>query len=169
MSRPTSKDQLLSQAQEEYAALIRELDALTDAQKIAPDTVGAWSVKDVLAHLTEWMRMVLRWYEAGTRGETPITPGEGYTWQQIPALNQRIYEQYRDTPLDEINAGFHSAYHAVMDALAQISNDVLFTPKVYPWTKTTTLGSYFTSATSSHYAWARKEIRKGIKAKQKAG
>ena len=34
---------------------------------------------------------------------------------------------------------------------------------LYHWTATTSLGSYLVSATSSHYDWALKLIRKSIK------
>jgi uncharacterized protein (TIGR03083 family) len=155
----------LSQSREQYDALAALLDTLTPDQMTDPGTVGDWSVKDVLAHLTAWSRMFLGWYEAGKRGEQPVTPAEGYNWQQIPALNQRIYEQHRDRPLADTLADFRAAHAAAMSAIESMSDEEMFTPKVYAWTKTTTLGSYAVSATCSHYDWARKEIRKGIKAK----
>ena len=46
---------------------------------------------------------------------------------------------------------------------AEISEEDLFTPGRYAWTKTSTLGAYFVSATASHYAWARKEVHKCLK------
>ncbi|MGO3678157.1 MAG: ClbS/DfsB family four-helix bundle protein, partial [Microbacteriaceae bacterium] len=36
----------------------------------------------------------------------------------------------------------------------------------FPWTGTTSLGSYCVSATSSHYDWAIKKIRAHIRAQQ---
>jgi len=165
--RPTTKPQLLAQAREEFDALTATINPLTSEQITEPGTVGEWSIKDVVAHLTEWAQMVMRWYAAGKKGETPQTPAEGYTWQQIPALNQRIYEQHRDDPLDEALANFHTTHAAIVDMISGIDNEELFTSKVYQWTKSTTLGAYFVSATCSHYVWARKEIRKGLKAKDK--
>lgn len=106
MPRPTSKEQLLNQAREEYTALTTYLDTFAPEQKIMADVVGEWSVKDMVAHLTEWSQMVMSWYAAGKRGEMPHTPAEGYTWQQIPALNQKIYEQHRDDPWDDVLANF---------------------------------------------------------------
>ncbi|MFC1239685.1 ClbS/DfsB family four-helix bundle protein [Treponema vincentii] len=43
------------------------------------------------------------------------------------------------------------------------SNEELFTKKVFDWTGTTSLGSYCVSATSSHYDWATKDIKKALK------
>lgn len=163
MSRPDSKNQLLARIPQEHDALAAYLEKLTPEQMTAPVVVGEWAVKDVLTHLTAWEQMFLGWYRAGQRGEQPVTPAVGYTWQQIPALNQHIYEQYRDCSAEEILARFHASYAEIVDAIAEMTDEELFTPKVYRWTKSTTLGSYAVSATCSHYAWALKEIRRGFK------
>ncbi len=168
MPRPKSKDQLLEQARQNWEKLQAEVDQLTEDQITEADIVGDWSVKDVLAHLTEWQKMTLAWYCAGKAGETPITPSETYTWRQIPDLNRAIYEKHKDSSLDKIQANLLASHKETINIIEQISNEELFTPKVYKWTKSTTLGSYFTSATSSHYDWAYKEIRKGLKAKYPA-
>jgi hypothetical protein len=167
MPRPTSKTQLLEQARTGYAKLQADLTPLSPAEMTAPDMVGPWSIKDVLAHLLAWQHMVRDWYLAGKRGETPATPSEQYTWREIPALNQAIYETHRDRPLADVQAEFEASHQEIVELMEAMSNDELFTPQVYAWTKSTTLGSYFTSATSSHYEWARKEIRKGLKAQRK--
>lgn len=167
MPRPTSKKQLLDSIHQNYDALQKELADLTPEQKTEPGIVGEWSVKDVLAHLTEWQRMTRSWYAAGKRGEDPKTPSEDYTWREIPALNQQIYETYKDAPLDEIERDFLASHDETLTLIETLDDEELFTPKVYKWTKSTTLGSYLTSATTSHYNWARKEIRRGLKAKGK--
>lgn len=163
MPRPTSKDQLLAEMIREHAALDHILAALTSDQLTEPGIVGPWSIKDVLAHLTAWEQLLLGWYAAGKRGEAPHTPAEGFTWRQIPALNQQIYEHHHGRPLDAILSEYHASYQQIREAVSTMSSAELFTPRVFPWTNTTTLGSYVTSATSSHYAWARKEIQKGLK------
>lgn len=163
MPRPTSKAQLLDYAQTNYEKLQAELANFSPEQQCQGGIVGEWSMKDVLAHLMAWGQMCQNWYEMGKSGETPITPHEDFTWKEIPALNQHIYETYQDHDLDDIRSQFENTHAALMALIEHTSDNELFTPKVYAWTKTTTLGSYLTSATSSHYDWARKEIRKGWK------
>ncbi|MEM9953933.1 MAG: ClbS/DfsB family four-helix bundle protein [Chloroflexota bacterium] len=126
-------------------------------------TVGDWSVKDVLAHLTAWQQMTLKWYRLGLEGKTPVTPSTKHTWREIPALNQEIYEIHHQQPLDDVKIAFEMSHREILNVMETISSDNFFMPKVYKWTKSTTLGSYFTSATSSHYNWALKEIRRGLK------
>ncbi len=163
MPRPTSKAQLLDAIATEHAALQNQLSALTPEQMSQPGVVGEWSVKDVLAHLTTWQRMFRDWYVTGKRGETPVTPAEGYTWREIPALNEHIYQKHKNDSLEDVQAAFAESHAATVALIERMENEEMFTPKVYKWTKSTTLGSYAVSATSSHYDWAHKEIRRSIK------
>jgi hypothetical protein len=44
-----------------------------------------------------------------------------------------------------------------------IEEQDLFTPGRYAWTGKNAAAAYFIGATSSHYVWARKEVRKCLK------
>ena len=139
------------------------LKTLTDEQMTVPDVVGVWYVKDVLAHLIEWEQMVLSWHAAGLCGEIPELPAPGFKWNQTPALNQQIYLKHKDRSLEEVLDQFQASYQEILGMIQSLSNEELFTASQFAWTKKNTLGTYFVSATSSHYLWARKEIRKGMK------
>ncbi|MEW6093196.1 MAG: ClbS/DfsB family four-helix bundle protein [Chloroflexota bacterium] len=165
MPRPTSKTDLLTAIDQERGALEAILEALTPEQMVEPGVVGEWSVKDVLAHLVEWEQMVLEWYRAGLRGDIPEMPAPGYKWNQTPQLNQMIYKKHHDRPLDKVMEEFHASHREILGVIQDLSNEELFTAGRYAWTQKNTMGTYFVSATSGHYLWARKEIRKGLKAK----
>jgi uncharacterized protein (TIGR03083 family) len=167
MPRPQSKPQLLSESQKEREALESFLSTLTPEQMTQPGMLGEWSVKDVLAHLYEWEQMVLGWLAASQRGETPHVPAEGYKWSQLPALNEQIRAKHSGRSLDEILTLFRDSYSQVMQNIESLSEETLFAPGLYPWMNKNTLGAYFVSGTSSHYRWARKEMKKGLK--EKAG
>lgn len=165
MPRPTNKALLLSESQKEHELLEQLLAPLSAEQMCCPGVLGEWAVKDVLAHLSAWEQMVLSWYQAGLRGEKPIVPSEDYKWNQLPALNQHIYETYRDWPIEDILTRFRESYHQVMTLIESLSDEELFTPGRYRWANRNALGAYLVSCTSSHYYWARTEIRKGLKNK----
>lgn len=165
MPRPTSKTELLAAIDHEHGALGATLETLTPEQMVDPGVVGEWSVKDVLAHLVEWQQMALGWYRTGLRGAVPDMPAPGYKWNQTPALNQMIYEKHRDAPLSEVMEAFSASHAEILSLIEELSNEELFTPGRYEWTRKNTMGTYFVSATSSHYLWARKEIRRGLRAK----
>ena len=164
MPRPTNKTDLLAAIDQERGALETFLETLTPEQMVATGVVGEWSVKDVLAHLIEWEQMLLGWYRAGLQGEIPALPAPGYKWNQTPQLNQMIFEKHRHRRLSEVMEQFHASHQEILTVIRALSNEELFTVGRYVWTQGNTLGAYFVSATSSHYLWARKEIRKGLKA-----
>ena len=163
MPRAQSKSQLLSESQKERQALEEFLATLTPEQMIQPGLLGDWSAKDVLAHLYEWEQMVLGWLASSQRGENPHVPAEGFKWSQLPALNEVIREKHSARSLEEILSLFRDSYQKVTQTIENLPEDILFTPGLYPWMNKNTLGAYFVSCTSSHYRWARKEMKKGLK------
>jgi hypothetical protein len=163
MPRPTTKAQLLEAMQSEHAALDKVLAALTPEQMTSVSHATQWSIKDVLVHLTAWEQMCLGWYKAGRRGQTPHLPAEGFNWAQIPALNRQIYEAHRASPLAEVRQQYHASYQHMLKTVQAIREEELFTLRLYAWTNKNALAAYFISATSSHYVWARKEVRKCLK------
>ncbi|MGB7538535.1 MAG: ClbS/DfsB family four-helix bundle protein [Anaerolineales bacterium] len=163
MSRPTGKKQLVAAMQTEHDALEKTLAALTEEQISAVNRSTQWSIKDVLAHLTEWERMVTGWYEAGRKGKTPAVPSEKYNWAQLPALNKEIFDKHHNRTVREVCRRYRASFAKILDLVNGISEAELFTRGRYAWTNKNALAAYFIGCTSSHYVWARKEIRKCLK------
>ena len=166
MPRPTTKAAILSESAKEHDALEQLLATLTPEQMVQPGIVGEWSVKDVLAHLTEWQQMVWGWYHAGLAGDSPSLPAPGFKWNELPALNQVIYEKYRDQSLADVLDRFQASYRQITVWVESLSEEDLFTPSHYAWAKTNALASYIISCTSSHDRWARTELRKSLRTRQ---
>lgn len=51
------------------------------------------------------------------------------------------------------------SHREVMDLAETFTNEELFSKGIYPWTGSSTLGSYFVSNTASHYNWAVKKLK----------
>jgi len=161
MPRPTTKEGLLLLSQSQYEKLLGFIDGLGPDQQARDEDLNGRdrNVRDVLCHLHGWHTMVHRWHDEGCAGGQPAVPGQGYTWRTIPALNRQLWQDSQATPLAQARRDFEAS-HALMQALVQgHSNDELFQVGIYRWTKSTTLGAYFVSATSSHYDWAWKTLR----------
>ena len=47
----------------------------------------------------------------------------------------------------------------MLELAEKFTSEELFSKGVYKWTGGSTLGSYFVSATSSHYDWAIKKLK----------
>lgn len=160
MSRPTSRATLLTLSQENYIKLFNLVSGLTEAQIVKPGACENWSVKDIMAHLHAWHLMMHSWYDVGMAGKKPEIPAPQMTWKDCPKLNQQIYERYKDFETTEVLSALEKSHEHLMKLIEGHSDEELFTKKYYGWTGTTSLGAYFISATSSHYDWAYKLIKK---------
>ncbi len=165
MPRPKSKAELLSLSQENYKKLFDVIDQLPNEEKMAEFPLGTMNrnVRDVLAHLHHWHLMIAKWYEVGMKGEKPEMPAPGYTWKTTPELNRWIWKHYSETELEVSIELLQSSYAQVQSIIESHSDEELFEKKRYKWTGSTSLGSYLVSATSSHYDWALKLIKKAKK------
>lgn len=165
MARPKNKEELLALSTANFNKLHTFIDALPAEEQQWEFPVGTMNrnIRDLLAHLHHWHLMMLDWYTVGMRGEKPHMPAKGYTWKDAPALNRKIWEKYTDADLDTVKGLCQSSYADLQAVINKHSNEELFTKKRYPWTGSTSLGSYLVSATSSHYDWALKFIKKARK------
>lgn len=162
MPRPKSKSELLELSQLNFKKLNDFIDQLSPEEqtKEFPEGTLNRNVRDVLSHLHHWHLMMLKWYEVGMSGEKPAMPAEGYTWKMTPELNKWIWEQYQNSNLIEVRTSLYESFKAVQKIIEQHTDEELFEKKRYKWTGTTSVGAYLISATSSHYDWALKLIKK---------
>ncbi|MEK7693088.1 MAG: ClbS/DfsB family four-helix bundle protein, partial [Chloroflexota bacterium] len=68
-----TKAELLDAIRRDRATLDALVTSLSEAQMIAPELDAGWSVKDVLAHITAWEQLCLKWIREGRRDEGPFT------------------------------------------------------------------------------------------------
>jgi len=57
-------------------------------------TGGKVSVADLIAYQIGWGKALIRWYEAGLKGEIPQMPGDGFTAWNYAAIARFFYETY---------------------------------------------------------------------------
>lgn len=162
MARPTNRQELIDAAQRGYVAVVEFINGLSENQRLAEFDFDDRdrNVRDVVAHLLAWQTMMERWYADGMAGTKPAIPSEGHTWRTTPALNQEIWQAAQGQPLDRVMAELADSHTRMMTLIETHTNDELFTRKLFPWTGTTSLGAFLVSATSSHYDWAMKKLRK---------
>jgi hypothetical protein len=165
MPRPKTKKELLELSQTNFDKLINLVDSYSTEEQLEEFPPGSLNrnIRDVLAHLHHWHGMMLTWYRIGMKGEKPEMPAKGYTWKTVPALNKWIWEQYNDQALEVVREKVSKSHEDVVALIKAHTDEELFEKKRYKWTGSTSLGAYLISATSSHYDWAFKFIRKAKK------
>lgn len=162
MSRPRTKIELLQLSQLNFDKLMGFIQALpeSDQENAFPTGTLNRNIRDVLAHLHHWHLMMAKWYQVGMDEQKPDMPAPGFTWKTVPDFNRQIQQQYSQTPLSEVRALVMESHLMIRKLIHQHDNEELFEKKHYHWTGSTSLAAYLISATSSHYDWALKLIRR---------
>lgn len=162
MPRPKTKDELLELSSVNFEKLNNLVDSYSPEEQLKEFPKGTMNrnIRDVLAHLHHWHLMMLDWYKLGMSDKQPDIPAKGYTWRTVPELNREIWKRYTDADLKDIRKKLKASHNKVYQLIEQHTNEELFEKKRYKWTGTTSLGAYLISATSSHYDWAIKLIKK---------
>lgn len=162
MARPTTKNELKQAGEENFSKLFALIGSMTKEEQ-----EGAFSfedrdknVRDVLVHLYEWHQLLLNFVKASQLGKKVNFLPEPYTWKTTAEMNVGFWKKHQKTSLEEAVSTLKKSHSDMMKLIDSFSNEELFTKKYFPWTGTTSLGSYCVSATSSHYDWAIKKIKK---------
>ncbi|MDR2037792.1 MAG: ClbS/DfsB family four-helix bundle protein [Bacteroidales bacterium] len=161
MARPRTKEQLISASEENFSKLFSLIDSMTEEEqeKIFSFEDRDKNIRDVLVHLYEWHRLLLNWIRSNQAGIKVNFLPDPYNWKTYPQMNVEFWKKHQKTSLADALALLKESHAETMKILGSFSDEQLFTSKYYPWTGTTSLGSYGVSATSSHYDWAMKKIK----------
>lgn len=176
MARPQHKDELQNAAAVQFAKLRQLIESMSDDERQVPFDFGDafaqkeahWerdkNLRDVLIHLYEWHRLLLRWVEANHQQgrSTPFLPAP-YNWKSYGEMNREFWRAHQTTSVAEAWRLVQHSHSEVMHLIDQFSESELFEKAHFSWTGTTSLGSYCVSATSSHYDWACKKVRAHLK------
>ena len=157
--RAKTKEELLESIRDAREQLEKKYAKLSPEEMVWPGSMDDWSVKDILAHLVDWEQRFIGWYQAGLRGEVPETPAPGMTWREIPKLNQISYERHKDEPLEQVLEEFTRSHQEILALIEGMTEQEIFQTNYFEWTGNSTLLSFIAANTSSHYGWARRNIR----------
>lgn len=170
MSRPTTKPDLIEAANKQFDKLWKLIDTMSKEEQnetfLFEDRDK--NLRDILIHLYEWHQLLLNWVTSNQNGDSrPFLPAP-YNWRTYPQMNVGFWEKHQNTPYNDSIKMVKESHLSVMKLIETFSNDELFMKNQFSWTGNSTLGSYCVSATSSHYDWAMKKIKKHIKTYKEA-
>jgi len=171
MARPQTKEGLLIAAKENFEKLNTLISKMSDKELTTPFDFSKdekkkeahWkrdkNLRDVLIHLYEWHQLILNWVESNQKGEEkPFIP-QPYNWRTYGDMNVEFWKKHQNTSLEDATKALQKSHKEVLKLAENFTNEELFSKKVYKWVGGSTLGSYFVSATSSHYDWAMKKLK----------
>lgn len=171
MGRAATKADLLTSAAENYEKMNTLIMGLTGEELSTPfdfsddekKKEAHWkrdiNLRDVLIHLYEWHRLLLKWIRANQNGDNkPFIP-KPYTWKTYGLMNMEFWKKHQDTSLEDAKKMLENSHREVLELADSFSNEELFSKGVFSWAGTNAIGSYFVSVTASHYDWAIKKLK----------
>lgn len=178
MPRPRNKNELLHSINAEFSKLYKILDETPkdilnkDFQNPLPNNSRDKNARDILIHLYEWHIMLQNFITnnlAFNNGKftpkaqiSPFLPSP-YNWRTYPKLNIELWQKHQSTSFEDALDLFKTSHQSVLTLTQKFSNDELFSNKHFAFTGAINLGSYVVSSTCSHYVWAIKQLKSGLK------
>jgi hypothetical protein len=146
--RAMDRTDLLTTMADGRAALRITLAPLTNAEMEVPVN-GAWSRRDVLAHLEAWERRVAALFETLRSGADPGAVSDG---EETDVLNARFFEEGRHRTLADVRRGEEDAYQSLARLVEDAPEDDLFDPERFAWTEGRPFCDWILGNTAEHYA-----------------
>lgn len=144
------KQQFLKKLDQSWTAFQASYAGMSESQLAQPGVTDAWSVKDILAHVTTWEAEALKYLPLILGGGTP--PRYAAQYGGIDAFNAQITEQKRRLSLADVRRQLDETHRRLV-AYVQSAPDEQFT-------RDTRFRHRLRLETYSHYALHAEMIRR---------
>lgn len=170
MAVPQDKGALLVAIDAEFGKLVRALEdvpaALVHERTMEGHAKGTqMSPFDLVAYLTGWNELVLKWLDRDAAGLQVDFPETGFKWNELGRLAGKFYGDYAGVPYPQLVERLHAAKERIVAFIGQCDDAALYGR---PWYEKWTMGRMIQFNTSSPYANARGRLRKWLKSHAKA-
>ena len=128
-----NKAELLRELQEEYQHWQALLDQIGPARMDQPGVAGAWSIKDIVAHITGWRRRTVGRLQALQRGQPEPAPPWPAHLQTDDDINAWIYQSRQSYSVSEVLDESHQVFQQLLAVIESLPEDVLAEVHRLPW------------------------------------
>ena len=117
------RQQLLERLDKAWVAFKDSYAALSQSDILAPGVTKAWSVRDIIAHVTTWEEEALKHLPAILEGRRP--PRYSVTYGGIDAFNALMTTKKAGLSLAEVYRQQEEIHRQIIDAVARTPDDQL--------------------------------------------
>lgn len=110
------RQQLVHRLEQAWADFQESYAGLSDAALMEPGVTGAWSVRDIIAHVTWWEEEALTHLPVVLAGRQP--PRYSVTHGGIDAFNAKMTEQRKHWPLARVLAHQREVHRSLVALVA---------------------------------------------------
>lgn len=160
--RPQTKKELMDTIEREWGRLLKVAEALTDEQMAAPDA-GGWSPKDNLAHLTEWMNILMGYHLDRRPAHRVMRVPEAVTrgWD-MEVINPVLFARNKDRTRRAVMSRLKTTYAKVHARLQATPFRALMKPRHAADPKRRPVLLWVLGDTADHFREHRLTIQKAV-------
>ena len=157
---PDSKAELMTEIRREWQKLMDVVDKLDEQKMTAPDE-GGWSPKDNLAHLSEWMNLLMGYHMDKRPSHEVFGVSEDVTrgWD-MEVINPVLFERNKDRSTEEVLIELRQVYEMLLAKLDAMPFEDLLKPRHADDPERRPLLLWVLGDTSEHFAEHREVIEK---------
>lgn len=158
---PRSKPAILIRLQTERRRLEHNLATLSPEEMTRSGVIGAWSLKDILAHLADWEAQMPKWVADARQGKKVSPPTSR---KALDEFNERIYALHKHRSLEEVLVFFHTTHAQFMKMVTDMPEEEMLTRSRYPFTGRAAIYEWLI-AYANHDLWAKNHLRKWLRSR----
>jgi hypothetical protein len=128
-----NKEELMGGLKQEYQDWQSLLDQIGVECMEQPGIAGAWSIKDIVAHLTGWRRRTVGRLRAVQLGQPEPLPPWPAELETDDAINEWIYESNRAKSAGRILDESDAVFQQLLAVFEELPEEVLSDPGRFPW------------------------------------
>ena len=159
---PGSTAELLGAIEHEWKLLWDVISKLDDSKMTSPDA-GGWSPKDNLAHLTEWMNVLMGYHLDRRPSHEVLKVSEDVTkgWD-MELINPVLFERNRNRPAQDVLDELKQVYALMIEKLKSMPFDDLLKPRHTDDPEKRPVLLWVLGDTTEHFAEHRETIEKMV-------
>jgi len=161
---PKDKPELMSAIEREWKLLMDVAEGLTDKQMTTLDE-GGWSPKDNLAHLAEWMNVLMGYHMDRRPSHEVLGVPEDVTkgWD-MEIINPVLFERNRNRSKQDVLDELKKVYGQLTAKLESMTFEDLMKPRHADDPEKRPLVLWILGDTTDHFSEHRETIEKAIRA-----
>lgn len=126
---PGNKSELLTSIEHEWKSLMNVVAKLDDAKMTTPDA-GGWSPKDNLAHLAEWMNILMGYHmDRRPSHEVMGVEAEVVKGWDMEVINPVLFERNRNRSAQDVLDELRRVYAVLVSKLEAMPFEDLLKPR----------------------------------------
>ena len=132
-------EEFVEMLQEGNKELLDLIDGLEESQMEIPGVQGDRSIKQLLAHITNWNKHGIKWLASVYKGEKPVMPVKSDNMAEIRVemaeQNADVDEKALNRPVKEVLEEYKEIIAVVIEHVKRLEKKHLDSAFDYPWSK----------------------------------